>query len=45
MKHKNAFALDATIKLDKSEVQFIEVELSTIRWPQGTKVFKEHYKL
>jgi len=31
MKHKNAFAIDATIKLDESEVQFVEVELYTIR--------------
>jgi len=31
MKHKNAFALDAIINLDENEVQFVEVELSTIR--------------
>lgn len=33
MKHNNTFALNATIKLDESEVQFENVELSTIRWP------------
>jgi len=31
MKHNNTFALNATIKLDESEVQFENVELSTIR--------------
>jgi hypothetical protein len=31
MKRKSAFTLDATIELDESEVQLIDVELSTTR--------------
>jgi hypothetical protein len=45
MKRKSALAFDATIELDGSEVQLVDVELSTTRQPQGTKTIKEHQKI
>jgi hypothetical protein len=45
MKRKSALAFDATIELDGSEVQIVDVELSTTRQPQGTKTIKEHQKI
>jgi glucose-6-phosphate dehydrogenase assembly protein OpcA len=45
MKRKSALAFDVTVELDGSEMQLVDVELSTTRQPQGTKTIKEHQKI